>query len=183
MGLMLGNNVDQQYGLNETGDFVYKSNQRAPSVIVQHDRAFFDASNGTLELYGPAPKRQLLGRVDVKVLRGEFMPKLHGANITGSVKINSLELAQTPTQKPSLGDLTKLTEFSKPILFEMFNAFLDRYAQFPIPMLDNLDCASPDFLITDRSMQVDCDIKSIFDDNEKPKAAKSFKAGKPKSKP
>jgi len=185
IGSMLENmtNVDeQQFSNNDTGDFVFKSNKNAPTIIVQSkDRAFFDASNSFLELYGPEPKRQLLARVDIKLLRGDFMPKFNGRNITGSINIKQLELAQSPTQKPSLGDLAKLTEFSKSILTDMFNVFLERYAQFFIPLLDDFKCASPDFLISTRSMQLDCDIRMVGD--EKPNNNGKPKPGPKKLKP
>jgi hypothetical protein len=42
----------------------------------------------------------------------------------------------------------------------MFSAFLERYAQFPLPLLDGFKCMSPDFMINRRSMQVDCDFAS-----------------------
>jgi len=159
----------QQFSSNDTGDLVYKSNQMAPWIIVQgKNRSYFNASNGFLEVYGPMSgqdqKRQLLGRADVRVMHGDFIPKFNGANITGSITITKLELVQS--SMPSSGSfsdqgLTKLSHFARPLLTEMFNVFFDRYAQFAIPLLDGFRCASPDFSINSRSMQVDCDIQTI----------------------
>jgi len=157
-------NSEHQFSSNETGDLVYKSDQRAPNVFVQSKNgSYFDASNGFLEIYGPAngQNRRLLGRVGVRILRGEFAPRFNGANITGSVKITSLELVQSSSiqSSDSLSDqcITKLTRFARPLLTEMFNVFFERYAQFAIPLLDGFKCVSPDFSINSRSMQVDCD--------------------------
>jgi len=172
MGSIFNNNdsttSNSQFASNDTGDLVYKSNQRAPSIIVySKDYAYFDASNGFLEIFGPTngqeQPRQLLGRAEVRVLRGDFVPKFNGANITGSIRITNLELGQSSTQSSSLGDqwLSKLGQFAQPLLTEMFNVFFDRYAQFSIPLLDGFQCASPNFMINSRSMQVDCDIRSV----------------------
>jgi hypothetical protein len=163
-----------QYASNDTGDMIFKSDRRAPSIIVQSkDHSFFDASNGILEIYGPAngqdQKRQLLGRAEVRELRGDFVPKFNGANITGSIKITKFELGPMSEQRRSFDDqsISKLTQFAQPLLTDMFNVFLDRYAQFAIPLLDGFQCVSPDFMINNRTMQIDCDIRYI--NEEKPK--------------
>jgi len=163
----LPNFDQQQFNSNDTGDLVFTTNQRAPSVIVyKKDRAYFDASNGILELFAPKTKDQsgkLLARAEVQILRGEFYPKMKGLNITGSVNITDLIFSQSSTQSRSIGDqwLSKLGPYSKPVLTAMFNGFFDRYAQFPIPLLDGYNCTSPTFSIGRRSMQIDCDIQRI----------------------
>jgi len=96
---------------------------------------------------------------------GEFTPKLNKNNITGSVKINELVLSQSATYRSIDNDwLVKLQEFAKPLLTDMFNAFLERYAQFPIPMLDGFECMDPKLSIMVRSMQVSCDVRAITSD-------------------
>lgn len=160
-------NINQQQlgGVNDTGDFVYKSNSRAPSIIVHaKDRAYFDASNGVLELYGPANglnQRQLLAKADVRSMQGNVTLSMNTLNITASINITKLELVQSSMQTRTFGDdwLIKLHDFAKPMLAEMFNAFFKRYAQFPIPMLDGLECMSPELNIAARSVQVDCDVR------------------------
>jgi len=171
LGAVFGNmtNFEQQQqewtSSNDTGDLVYKSNTRAPSIVVfGKDRAFFDGSNGVLELYGPAfganQQRKLLVKVDIRSMQGEFMPRLDKANITGSIKMTKLELSQASWQTRSIGEewLIKLEEFAKPLLTDMFNVFFDRYARFPVPMLDGFECSTPAFWVSARTMQVDCDV-------------------------
>jgi hypothetical protein len=161
----------EQYSSNVTGDLVYKSNRGAPSVFVHSaERGFFDGSNGVLEVYGPAvgrhEQRKLLGRAEVRVLRGEFKPNFINKNFTGAINITSLQLEKASfgsTQSRAISEdwLIKLTQFATPILTEMFNAFFNRLAQFPIPLLDGFECTSPEFLVSARTMQVDCDIRAI----------------------
>jgi hypothetical protein len=124
----------------------------------------FDGSNGVLEIYGQAVGQQqgkLLAKADIKSMVGEFTPKLNKNNITGTVQITNLELSQSATRSIDNDWLVKLEEFAKPLLTDMFNAFLERYAQFPIPLLDGFECASPELSIMARSMQVSCDVRSI----------------------
>jgi len=153
-----------QFASNATGDLVYKSGYKAPSIFVHSNRnGFFDASNGVLEMYGPdGQKGQVLARADVRLLRGDFTPKFNGHNITGSVNITRIQLSQSWPQSRSTGDqwLIRLTQFAKPILNEMFNTIFNDLAQFPMPMLDGFECASPEFSISSRTMQVDCDVRS-----------------------
>jgi len=165
MGSIFDNDQKPQYASNDTGDMIFKSDRRAPSIIVQSkDRSYFDASNGILEIYGPTngqdEKRQLLGRAEVRELRGDFLPKFNGANVTGSMKITKLELAQ-PSGAFNDQSISKLTQFAQPLLTDMFNVFFDRYAQFPIPLPDGFQCASPDFMVNNRTMQIDCDIRYV----------------------
>jgi hypothetical protein len=161
----------EEYSSNVTGDLVYKSNRGAPSVFIHSaERAFFDGSNGVLEVYGPAvgqnDQRMLLGRAEIRVLRGEFTPNFTNKNFTGAIKITTLQLDKasfgSTQSKPTSEDwLIKLTQFATPILTEMFNTFFNRLAQFPIPLLDGFECTSPEFLVSARTMQVDCDIRAI----------------------
>jgi len=174
--------IVDHYPSNATGDLVYKSGSKAPSVFVQSAQlGFFDGSNGALEVYGPAvgqnerqeerqeerqSTRQLLGRADIRTLRGEFTPKFNNKNITGNVKITSLQLEKASfgsVQSRSISDdwIIKLTQFATPILTEMFNTFFNRLAQFPIPLLDGFECTSPEFIVSARTMQVDCDIRAL----------------------
>jgi hypothetical protein len=154
--------TDQQFHVNATSDLIYRSDSRAPSIIVvSKGHAYFDASNSVLEILGPIDgqdhKRRSLGRAEIRVLRGDFVPKFDGTNVTGSIEITNLEFGQSTFNGQSR---KKLIEFARPLLTEMFSAFLERYAQFPLPLLDGFKCMSPDFMINRRSMQVDCDFAS-----------------------
>jgi len=166
LGSLLDNftNIDQ-FSTNDTGDLTYKTSQKAPSVFVQ-DKGFgyFDGGVGNLEIYGPAMggsgNRKLLVKMDVQVIRGDFNPKWNGANITGSIKITRLHVDQIKSQPASMTDewIKKFSQLVVPTLLDMFNAFLSTYAQFPIPLLNGTKCGSPEFLISPRTMQVDCDL-------------------------
>jgi len=154
-----------QFSTNDTGDLVYKSTQKAPAVYVQSSGlSYFDGGVGNLEIYGPAMRRdgnrQLLVKLDVQMFRGEFIPKWNGANITGSIKITRLHVDKVQNQRRSMpAEWTKkFNQVVMPMMVDMFNTFLDTYAQFPIPLLANIKCGSPEFLISPRTMQVDCDL-------------------------
>jgi len=153
------------------GDLVFKS-QRPLQVVVRQspEKSLFGVDGGSLEAYGPPAgkdgKRELLARVDIQYLRGEFVPNLNASNITGSINITNLQLTQSspPATRsrirsldgPTLNELTKL---ASPILTEMLNAFLNQFAQFPVPLVDGYECASPEFRWTERTMQIDCDVR------------------------
>jgi len=154
-----------QFSNNDTGDLVYKSTQKAPAVYVQSSGlSYFDGGVGNLVIYGPAMRRdgnrQLLVKLDVQMFRGEFTPKWNGANITGSIKITRLHVDKVQNQRRSMTEewLKKFSQVVMPIMLDMFNTFLNTYAQFPIPLLANIKCTSPAFLISPRTMQVDCDL-------------------------
>jgi hypothetical protein len=63
------------------GRFRLQKQYARPSIVVfDKDRAYFDGSNGFLELYGPATganqQRKLLVKVDIRSMQGEFVPRL-----------------------------------------------------------------------------------------------------------
>jgi len=104
LGALLENfTIPDQFSPDDIGDLVYKSEQKAPSVLIWSDRtAYFDAGTGNLDIYGPALEnkaRQLLARVVIEMLRGEFIPKWNGVNITGAIKITSNLPGQTQNEK------------------------------------------------------------------------------------
>jgi len=177
-GLCLGSVFDNitlgQFPSNATGDFVFKS-QRPLQILVraQPEKNSFGFTGGMIEAYGPAGsdgKRELLGRADIVSLRGEFLPKLSGCNITGSINITDLELTQsTPlpirarVRQMTDPTLAKLTQLATPLLAEMFNTFLGQYAQFPLPLIDGYECTSAELRWTERTMQIDSDIRILPD--------------------
>jgi len=157
-----------QFSNNDTGDLVYKSTQKAPAVYVQSSGlSYFDGGVGNLEIYGPVVRRdghrQLLVKLDVQMFRGEFIPKWNGANITGSIKITRLHVDKVQNQRRSMPEewIKKFNQVVMPITLDMFNTFLNTYAQFPIPLLANIKCASPEFIISPRTMQIDCDLAQL----------------------
>jgi hypothetical protein len=166
LGSLLENFTNmEQFSANDTGDLVYKTNQKAPFVYIQSNGfGYFDGGVGNLEIYGPAKgpngNRQLLARFDVPLMRGEFTPKWNGANITGSVKITRLHVDKLQSQPTSMTTewLGKLSQVAVPTLIETFNSFLNTYAQFPMPLLAGYKCTSPEFIVLPRTMQVDCDL-------------------------
>lgn len=173
LGSVFENTTFDQYPSNATGDLVFKtSGPRPMGVAVRSGQSgSLDGGKGVLEIWIPtlgqeqryvSSKKKLFSRADVRLMRGDFVPKLQANNITGSVKVSVLELAQSMPQGRMVGDqwLNKLASFAQPILTDMFNAFLRSYAQFPLPMLNGFDCASPEFVVYPRSMQIDCDVRS-----------------------
>lgn len=156
------------YSASDMGDIVFKSNHKAPAVYVDSDkRAFFDASGGVVEFFGPAQSggyRSMLARADVRVLRGDFIPKLNKANITGTIKINSLELSQPQSNFRTMTAewLVDVALFVAPVITESMSNFFDRYAQFPVPLPSKYECLSPQFLVTARTMQIDCDVQRVL---------------------
>jgi len=118
-------------------------------------------------------KRELLGRVDIDKLMGEFMPKMNACNITGQVNITELRLiasTQSRRYRTNIADqsLMQLSRISIPMFTEIFNSFLNEYAQFPIPLLDGYECASPEFRTTmPRLMQIDCDVRVLAEATRK----------------
>jgi len=155
---------------SDIGDIVYRSGQRASNILVQAENGgIFDGSNGVLEFFGPAGhggSRPLLTRVDVRLLRAEFTAKLNKANITGTVKIIQLELSQPPPQNRMFTPdwLIEAAQFVTPILNDMINDFLTKYAQFSIPLPEKYQCTSPQFSVLPRTMQIDCDVQTARPD-------------------
>jgi hypothetical protein len=151
------------YDSNDMGDIVFKTD-RAPAIVIRSgDRGFFDASNGVLEFYGAVKghnggQRPLLARTDVRSMRGRFTPKLNKANITGSVKLDTLVLSQALYLRMSSDWLNEAAEFAKPLIERAINVFLDRFAQFPPPMPTKFDCSSPSMLVNTHTIQLDCDV-------------------------
>jgi len=154
-----------QFTSNDTGDLQYKS-EKAPSVLILSNTAYFDAGNGYLEIHGRVGKDKIeyrdkvLARAYVQVFRGQFVPKLNGINITGTIKNVQLQLARSPGIRQMDEWMAKFSQFAQPILLDMFNAFLNTHAQFPVPLLANYQCTSPDLTILPRTVQVDCDVQS-----------------------
>jgi hypothetical protein len=194
-GLCLGSIFDNatQFSSDAVGDLVFKS-QRPLQVIVRQPPqkslfGLFSADGGMVEVYGAAGsdgKRELLGKANIQLLRGDFMPKMDGCNITGSVNITDLQFSSIAFTNAQLGlasqvsiqtrlrslaepTLKKLTQLSIPILTEMFNGFLDEYAQFPMPLVEGYECASPEFRWTQRTMQIDSDVRVLADATRKGK--------------
>jgi hypothetical protein len=165
LGSLFANFTNSAYSASDSGDIVYKCGQKAPAIFVDSDkRAFFDGSNGALEFHGPAGSgggnRQMLARVDIRLMRGDFIPKMVKTNITGTVKINALELSNSPGYRTfHSGWLLSAASFAKPLITESLNAFFDRYGQFPLPLPEKYTCVSPQFTIQPRSMQIDCDME------------------------
>jgi len=106
--------------------------------------------------------------------------------ITGSVNITDLQFslssftalqlslassANIQTRFRSLAEptLKKLTQLSIPILTEMFNGFFNEYAQFPTPLAEGYECESPEFRWTQRTMQIDSDVRVLADATRKGK--------------
>jgi hypothetical protein len=150
------------YHGTDTGDIVYKSARPGTIHIDWEKKGFYDGSSGSLEFYGPANQggnRPLLARADVRLMRGEFIPKLNKANITGTVKITTLELAQPMYLRMSSEWLINAAEFAKPIITESVNIFLERYGQFPAPLPRKYECKSPSLNIFPRTIQLDCDVQ------------------------
>jgi hypothetical protein len=158
------NNDDEGYG-----DLVFKS-QRPLQVVLDAPSYQFGVDGGLIEAYGSIVdgKRELLGRADVQWIRGEFTPKLDGCNITGSVMIHQLQLGSSSMSAPAAARirsmssvmLDKLAQLAKPVFVEMFNSFLDQFAQFPIPLVEGLECESPKMEYADnRTMQVRSEIR------------------------
>jgi len=160
-----------QYPSDAVGDLVFKT-QRPLQVIVRQSpqKGHLHGTSGSLEAYGPVGangKRELLGRADVQLLHGDFSPKLNVSNITGSVNVTNLQLIKSshpPVQArirsfddPTLSQLAKL---STPILTAMFNSFFEQFAQFPVPLVAGYECASSEFRWTQRTMQIDCDVRA-----------------------
>jgi len=178
LGTLFDNSTIDQYATDDLADLVFKS-QRPLQVLVRQQPAnssfgISSGSNGvsigSLEIYGPVigddRKREMLAKVDIKKLRGEFMPKMNASNITGLVNITDLKLAR-PSPQPiqsrlqSITDemISRLQQLSVPILTEMFNAFLSEYAQFPVPLVQGYECDKPEFRIGERTVQIDCDVR------------------------
>lgn len=55
--------------------------------------------------------------------------------------------------------LVKLANLATPIFNEMFNNFLDQFAQFPVPMVEGYECENAEFRWSQRTMQIDCNIR------------------------
>jgi hypothetical protein len=174
LGSVFDNITTGQFPTDAMGDLVFKS-QRPLQVVVRAspEKSVFGVNSGMIEAYGPAGadgKRELLGRADIESLRGEFLPKLSECNITGSVNITDLELKPaSPAPIRALfrllpdPTLIKLSQLAVPILTEMFNTFLNQYAQFPLPLIDGYVCDSPELHWTQRTLQVDSDIRVLPD--------------------
>jgi hypothetical protein len=190
LGSIFDNTTIGQYPTDATGDLVFKS-QRPLQVMVRRSpqQHWFGQSNsnnnnannpparsgsaannvgGSIEAYGPVGadgKRELLVKADVQKLFGEFNPKMSGCNITGSVNVSSLQLTQSSQQlrHRSLDDpvLSQLSQLSMPILAEMFNIFLQEFAQFPLPLLDGYECVNPELMYDDRTIQMDADVRVL----------------------
>jgi len=183
-GLCLGSVFDNAtlgpFSTDAIGDLVFKS-QRPLQVIVRQSpqKSSFGVNGGLIEVYGaagPDGKRELLGRADVQMLRGEFLPKMSDCNITGSVNITDLQLDQTSpasvqSRYRTLANptLPKLSQLSIPLLTEMFNGFFKDFAQFPMPMVEGYVCSSPEFRWTQRTMQIDSDVRVLPDATRKAK--------------
>jgi len=165
LGTLLEETIASQFSSNDTGDLQYKSD-KAPTVLILSNTAYFDAGNGYLEIHGRVGqdkyryREQVLARAYVQVFRGEFVPKLNGINITGTIKNVQLQLARSPGIRQMDEWMAKFSQFAQPILLDMFNAFLNTHAQFPVPLLANYQCTSPDLTILPRTVQVDCDVQS-----------------------
>jgi hypothetical protein len=169
LGAVFDNTTNLQFPVGALGDLVFKTQRPLAVIVRQPQKSFFGAASGVIEAYGPADedgKRELLGRADVELLRGDFYPAMEGCNITGQVNITDLQLAEAsppPVQarirRVEERSLIKLAQLAKPILKEMFNSFLDQYAQFPVPLIDGYECASPEFSWSQRTMQIDCDVR------------------------
>jgi len=164
-----------QFSMNSTGDLVFKT-QRPLEIYVQDKskKSRFYNNGGYLEIYeydqsgsNVKPDSKLILRADVKSLRGEFIPKLNRTNITGSVAITKLELAKPARsiqgRAIQLTDplLIKLSKIAQPILTQIFNKFLDEYAQFPLPIVDGYACEQAQLQLTNRTMQLDCEFKVL----------------------
>jgi len=111
---------------------------------------------------------KVMFRADVRKLNGQFLPKLNGTNVTAQVEIEELELSQQSSSirvsaRSQLSDasLVKLSKLVKPILNAMFNTFLEKFAQFPVPLIEGYECASPALRWLNRTMQIDCDIRVL----------------------
>lgn len=65
------------------GDIVFKTGKKPNTVLVQSDKiGIFDGSNSVLEFFGPIGQggnRQMLASVNIRLLLGEFIPKLNKA--------------------------------------------------------------------------------------------------------
>jgi hypothetical protein len=166
------------YNGNDTGDIVFKTDKPGVVFIDSDKRAFFDGSNGVLEFYGAKGQngqRPFLARVDVRTMRGQFTPKLNKANITGSIKLDTLELAPSSQSWSSSSSnnvqmspewLQRAASFSKPMIERAINNFLDRYAQFPVPMPSKYECSSPAMNVLHRTVQLDCDVRQVQCESE-----------------
>jgi hypothetical protein len=147
----------------------FQIQNKAASVFILNDQAAYVDGAGAfahLDILGPAvdedKKREVLARAVVRLLRGDFIPQLNDRNITGTTKFDRLVL-ERPSNGASSDVMTdewllKFADFARPILTDIFNAFLKTYAQYPVPLPNEFECASPEFTITARTMQVDCDI-------------------------
>jgi len=179
LGTVFDNVTNMQFPVNAYGDLVFKSQRPLAVFVRQPQKSYFGATSGTIEAFGPAGsdgKRELLGRAEIELLRGDFFPALDGCNITGSINITDVQLTQAspaPVQARirSIADetLIKLAKLSAPILKQMFNSFLDDYAQFPVPLVDGYECASAELRWTQRTMQVDCDVRVLPEATRKAK--------------
>jgi hypothetical protein len=186
LGLMFENQTNS-YPIDATGDLVFKSQRPVQIMIRQQPQKnpVFQQNvrsspqvGGTIEAYGPMGvdgKRDLLGRVDIQKLMGEFVPKLNACNITGQVTFTDLQLIQSSQSRRlrTVADnrLTQLSRMTIPIMTEMFNSFLTEYAQFPIPLLDGYECTAPEIRsIMPRSMQIDCDVRVLAEATRKAKS-------------
>jgi len=194
-GLCLGSVFDNatQFSGDAIGDLVFKT-QRPLQVIVRQPPqkslfGLFSADGGTVEVYGAAGsdgKRELLGRANIQLLRGDFIPKMSDCNITGSVNITDLQFSLSAFTNAQLGltssatiqtrfrslaepTLKKLVQLATPILTEMFNGFLNEFAQFPMPLVEGYECTSPEFRWTQRTMQIDSDVRVLADATRKGK--------------
>jgi len=78
-----------------------KVNAHSNSSFVNRHRKVYSACSplkGVIEVYGAAGsdgKRELLGRANIQLLRGDFMPKMSNCNITGSVNITDLQFSSS----------------------------------------------------------------------------------------
>jgi len=182
-GLCLGSVFDNatiDFPIGAIGDLVFKS-QKPLQVLVRSgpQKSYFGVNGGMIEAYSSADsngKRELLGRADILSMRGDFMPKMSECNITGSINITDLQLTQSPsssaqTRVRALANpiMAKLSQLSIPILTEMFNGFLTKFAQFPLPLVEGYECASPEFRWSQRTMQIDCEVRVLPDATRKAK--------------
>jgi len=173
LGSVFANVSNAQFPIDARGDLVFKSQRPLAVFVRQPQKSYFGTSSGMIEAYGPIGsdgKRELLGRADIELLRGDFFPAIDGCNVTGSINITDLQLTQAspaPIQARirSIADpaLIKLAQLATPILKDVFNTFLDQYAQFPVPLVDGYECASPEIRWSQRTVQIDCDVRVVPD--------------------
>lgn len=147
------------------GELIFKS-QRPMQVVLQSPSYQFGVDGGMIEAYG-APgsdgKRELLARADVQWIRGSFMPKMDGCNVTGSVHIDQMRLVQSSITSPAVARirsmpesmLDQMAQLCSRVFTETFGSFLDQYAQFPMPLTEGLECESPQMQFADnRTIQI-----------------------------